>query len=69
MAKYTIDDICNELARLIGFPCFFREAEEIMLQKCEDCCPRIPDSECWKRYFDMKFSDTDMRGEGNAKSN
>ena len=56
MAKYTIDDVCNELAQLVGFPCIFREAEEIMLHKCEDCCPRIPDSECWKRYFDAKLT-------------
>ena len=57
MAEYTIDDICKELAQLIGIPCSFKLAEKIMLQKCEDCCDEIPDSECWKRYFDMKFSD------------
>lgn len=56
MPNYTIDDICNELARLIGIPCIFKSAEEIMLQKCEDCGDGIPDSECWKRYFDIKFN-------------
>ena len=54
---YTIDDICAELAQLIGIPCSFRSAEEIMLQKCEDCGDGISDSECWKRYFDTKFSE------------
>lgn len=56
-AEYTIDDICNELAQLIGIPCIFESAEEIMLHRCNDCGDGIPDSECWKRYFDMKFSD------------
>ena len=59
MANYTIDDVCKELARLIGIPCIFQSAEEIMLHRCEDCGDGIPDSECWKRYFDMKFSDAD----------
>ena len=57
MPNYTIDDICNELAQLIGIPCIFRSAEEIMLHRCGDCGEGIPDSECWKRYFDMKLTD------------
>ena len=57
MPNYTIDDICKELAQIVGFPCIFREVEEIMLHRCNDCGDGIPDSECWKRYFDMKFSD------------
>lgn len=59
MPNYTIDDICKELAQLIGIPCIFESAEEIMLHRCKDCGDGIPDSECWKRYFDMKFSDAD----------
>ena len=57
MAEYSIDDICAELSRLIGIPCIFQSAEEIMLHRCKDCGDGIPDSECWKRYFDMKLTD------------
>ena len=58
--EYTIDDICAELAQLIGIPCIFKSAEEIMLHRCKDCGKDIPDSECWRRYFDIKFNtDTD----------
>ena len=53
--EYTIDDICNELAQLIGIPCSVSAAEGIMMHKCDDCGDDIPDSECWKRYFEAKI--------------
>ena len=52
---YNSDDICNELVQLIGIPCSVSEAEEIMMHKCDDCGDDIPDSECWKRYFETKL--------------
>ena len=70
MPNYTIDDICAELAELYGSPCNFSPQDEYMLEngKCEDCCGDIPDSECWKRYFDIKFNtDAVMRGEKNER--
>lgn len=52
--QMEIDDICEELASLFGFPCNFSPPDEIMLDSgyCEDYCGTIDnEAECWKRFF------------------
>lgn len=53
----NVDFIYKELAELFGIPCNFSPMDEIMLEseRCEDDCRKIPDSECWKRYFEERW--------------
>lgn len=52
-----VNAIYTELAELFGSPCNFSPMDEFMLEsgKCQNCCGDIPESECWKRYFEMKL--------------
>lgn len=49
-----IDFICEQLAHDFETPCNFSPMSEIMLEdsRCEEDCGKIPESECWKRYFE-----------------
>ena len=49
-----IDFICEQLAKDFETPCNFSPMDEIMLEdgRCEKDCGEIPESECWKRYFE-----------------
>ena len=46
--------ICEQLAQDFEIPCNFSPMDEIMLEdgRCEKDCGEIPESECWRRYFE-----------------
>lgn len=53
----NVDFIYKELAELFEIPCNFSPMDEIMFEseRCEDDCGKIPNSECWKRYFEERW--------------
>ena len=51
-----IDFIYEQLAKDFDIPCNFSPIDEVMFDsgRCEQDCREIkPDSECWKRYFEV----------------
>ena len=51
-----IDFIYEQLAKDFDIPCNFSPIDEVMFDsgRCEHDCREIkPDSECWKRYFEV----------------
>ena len=53
----TIDFICEQLAEYFDAPCNYSPMDEIMFKdsRCEKDCGNIPESECWKRYFEEMY--------------
>lgn len=52
-----VENICRELGEVFGFPCNFSPMDEFMFDNggCEDYCCDMKASDCWERYFKIKF--------------
>jgi len=53
--------VYKELSDLFGTPCVFDLLEKYMNKKadmwCDENCGEIPESVCWKKFFELKNAD------------
>lgn len=66
----TLEFVCNILAELFDFPCNISPPEEELhatescVKWCEDNCNKASASECWERYFQLKFKERKSKTNG-----